>query len=113
MTNCVICAIVAGSIPAWVVYRDADVICFLPKVMNAYGHTLIAPTTHYADIYTTLVHSLEKVMAAAQKLALHYATQIGSSGVNLLHASGASAQQSVFHLHFHLILRFEQDGLDA
>lgn len=33
--------------------------------------------------------------------------------MNLLHASGVSAQQSVPHLHIHLIPRFDDDGLDA
>ncbi|WP_422615184.1 HIT family protein [Gloeocapsopsis crepidinum] len=51
--------------------------------------------------------------ATVQSLAIHYNHRIGSSGTNLLHASGVSAQQSVFHLHFHLIPRFDGDGLDA
>jgi diadenosine tetraphosphate (Ap4A) HIT family hydrolase len=38
---------------------------------------------------------------------------IGSTGINLLHASGVAAQQSVPHLHIHLIPRFDRDCLDA
>ncbi|MCK4682067.1 HIT domain-containing protein, partial [Candidatus Bipolaricaulota bacterium] len=48
-----------------------------------------------------------------KKLAIHYNDRIGSSGVNVLHASGVSAQQSVPHLHIHLIPRFDDDGLDT
>ena len=35
-----------------------------------------------------------------------------SEGVNILNASGESAQQSVFHLHFHIIPRKNGDGID-
>ena len=34
-------------------------------------------------------------------------------GINLLHASGKVAQQSISHFHIHLIPRFENDGVDA
>ncbi|MDY7079786.1 MAG: HIT domain-containing protein [Chloroflexota bacterium] len=113
MTNCVICEIVAGSIPSWIVYQDTEVICFLPKMPEAYGHTIIAPKVHYPDLYAAPEALLEHLIVAAKKLAVHYRDRIGSSGVNLLHASGVSAQQSVLHLHIHLLPRFDNDGLNA
>lgn len=42
-----------------------------------------------------------------------YQRKIGSSGINLLHASGKDAQQSVFHFHMHIFPRFADDGLDT
>ncbi|MGB6881751.1 MAG: HIT domain-containing protein, partial [Microgenomates group bacterium] len=35
-----------------------------------------------------------------------------ATGINILNASGKDAQQSVFHLHFHLVPRYLNDGLD-
>lgn len=113
MNDCVICNIVSGSIPSWVVQRDSRVICFLPKEPEAYGHTIIAPIDHYPDIYSGTEESMGALMAAARSLALHYRQRIGASGINLLHASGSSAQQSVGHMHLHLIPRFDLDGIDA
>lgn len=113
MNGCTICDIVADRTPAWIVYQDTDVICFLPKTLEAYGHTVIAPKAHYQDIYTTPEHLLEVIIVAAKRLSIHYKDKIGSSGVNLLHASGVSAQQSLLHLHIHLIPRFNNDGLNA
>jgi histidine triad (HIT) family protein len=113
MPSCIICEIVAGRVSSWVIYQDNDVICFLPRTLEAYGHTVIAPKSHYPDLLTTPDHLLGAVVHTAKKLAIHYNNQIGSSGVNLLHASGVSAQQSVLHLHFHLIPRFDNDGLNA
>ena len=113
MARCTICEIVADRTPSWIVYQDTDVICFLPKTLEAYGHTVIALKAHYLDLFTTPEHLLGAVINTAKKLAIHYHNQIGSSGVNILHASGVSAQQSVLHLHIHLIPRFDNDGLNA
>ncbi len=113
MDDCVICKLVNDKLPSWVIYEDDDVICFLPLELEAFGHTLIAPKAHHADLFSVPAEILENIFAVVQKVALHYRKAIGATGVNLLHASGVSAGQSVPHLHFHLIPRFENDGLDA
>ncbi len=95
------------------VYRDENVLCFLPLEVEAFGHTVIAPKTHYADLFAAPAETLSCVLAVVQKIALHYQEAIGAVGVNLLHASGVAAGQSVAHLHFHPIPRFEGDGWDA
>jgi histidine triad (HIT) family protein len=48
MSDCVICDILAKKIPSSIVYQDADVICFLPKTLEAYGHTIIAPKKSFS-----------------------------------------------------------------
>ena len=40
----------------------------------------------------------------------HYVNNCGITGINILNASGKDAEQSVFHLHFHILPRFENDG---
>ncbi|MFZ8847993.1 MAG: HIT family protein [Minisyncoccia bacterium] len=37
------CKIIKGKEPARIIYEDKDVICFLPKTIQVYGHTLIVP----------------------------------------------------------------------
>ena len=113
MNECVFCDIVNNKIPSWIIYQNKEVICFLPKLPEVYGHTIIAPKQHVTDIYTAPEPILENLMVVAKKLAIHYKTQIGASGINLLHASGTSAQQSVLHFHLHLIPRFANDGLNT
>jgi histidine triad (HIT) family protein len=53
-----------------------------------------------------------KLMEVAQTLA-NRMRRLGATGINILHASGADAQQSVPHVHFHVLARFPKDGLDA
>ncbi len=113
MNDCIICKLVSNDLPSWIVYEDEKVICFLPLEVEAFGHTIIAPKPHYADLFSVPIECLNGLFAVIQKVALHYQTALGATGINLLHASGVSAGQSVPHLHFHLIPRFGEDGLDA
>lgn len=88
-------------------------ICFLPKTIWVYGHTLIVPKKHYKDLYDIPEALLCKLIKTAKKLTLAYKKKIKSTGVNLLHTSGKTGQQSVFHFHFHLFPRFKNDNLDT
>ena len=113
MDDCIFCSIIDRKSPAWIIYEDEEVICFLPTKPEVYGHTVIASKPHFVDIDDAPASVLESVMTAAKRLAAHYKAQIGSTGINLFHASGPSAQQSVVHFHIHLIPRFESDGVNA
>jgi len=110
--NCVFCGIVSGDLPARVVYQDDNVISFLSKDAESFGHTLIVPKEHFPDLYSIPEKLLGAILAVVKKISIHYKNILGASGVNLLHASGKSAQQSVFHFHIHLIPRFDDDNLD-
>ena len=110
---CVICDLAAGHIPRWVVHETESVICFLPLELNAYGHTVIAPKAHFADLYELPEALLQELAVTAKRLAGHYKQVLGATGANLLHASGADAGQSVPHFHLHLLPRFAGDGLNA
>ena len=48
---------------------------------------------------------------AAQRLASRITERLGADGVNLLNSSGASAWQTVFHFHVHVIPRYVDDPL--
>lgn len=113
MESCVICELACGQKQGWIVCETEIVVGFLPLDMNAYGHTVIAPKAHYEDIFDIPEGALCEIAAACQLLAQRYRNSIGATGVNLLHASGADAQQSVRHFHVHLLPRFAEDGLEA
>ncbi|MCX6825508.1 MAG: HIT family protein [candidate division SR1 bacterium] len=113
MDKCVFCRILRKEIPSYVVYEDDDILAMFAKDMEVYGHTLIIPKQHYQDIYDIPEDILAKLSIVAKKLGNRYKEKIGATGINILHASGKDAQQSVFHFHIHLFPRFENDGLDT
>ncbi len=106
------CGIVKGERPATVVYEDELTLGIIPLEQVAGAHTLVIPKAHFQDLFDIKEATLAAVMLAAGRVAKRLVSEAGATGVNLLHASGADAQQSVFHLHLHVVPRRPGDGLD-
>lgn len=111
--DCVFCNIATGASPALIIDRVKGAVAFLPATLEARGHTLVVPTDHYENLLDVPISALTRVLGLTQTLCHHYTQAIGATGFNLLHASGASAQQTVSHFHVHLIPRFDGDGVEA
>ena len=110
--KCVFCRIVKGIEPSWTVYEDDLVKAFFDINPVSEGHTLIVPKKHYETIYTIPEKELKRIIVVAKKIAEIYKKALQVNAVNILHASGKEAQQSVFHFHIHLVPRRENDGLN-
>lgn len=111
MAECIFCRILAGEAPASFVYRDEVCSAFMDIQPVNLGHLLVIPNvhgTHLADIDGETAAHLMRVghrLAAALR-----ASGLRCEGVNLMLADGRAAMQSVFHVHLHVIPRFEGDG---
>jgi histidine triad (HIT) family protein len=112
-TDCVFCRIVARTADALIIHEDDRVTSFLALHPAVNGHTLVVPKAHHADLYSLPPDLLSALLASCQLHAQRWRDQLGSTGINLLHATGADAGQSVFHFHLHLFPRFAGDGLHA
>ena len=111
MTDCLFCSIVAGEIPAEIVYEDARTIAFMDIAPATRGHCLVVPRAHTDDLLTADAEDVAASIATVQELARRAYEDLGAEGVNILQSSGATAWQSVFHLHFHVIPRYADDPL--
>ena len=111
MDNCIFCKIIKGEIPSYKIYEDDKVYAFLDIACDAVGHTLVIPKKHCTNVLDCEKDYLDAVIEAVQKISNHYVSNCGFDGVNVLNASGASAEQSVFHLHFHIVPRKTGDAL--
>lgn len=111
MEDCIFCKIVAGKMPCYKIYEDDFVLAFLDISNDGNGHTLVIPKKHCENILDCDDKTLTKVFEAVKKISLHYVQNCGATGVNLLNASGKDAEQSVFHLHIHILPRFKGDNL--
>lgn len=103
--------IIRGEIPSYKVYEDEHVFVFLDIGPQSRGHTLVVPKESKAqldelsdDAAAALGRALPRVCRAVMKAT-------GASEYNVLQNNGARAGQSVFHVHFHIIPRFDDDGL--
>lgn len=110
MKDCVFCKIIAGEIPCYKIYEDDYTLAFLDIANDIYGHTLVIPKKHNENLLTTDSSTLAKVMNTIKIVSKHYVDDCGFDGVDILNANGKAAEQSVFHLHFHILPRKVDDG---
>jgi histidine triad (HIT) family protein len=83
---------------------------FMDLMPQTPGHTLIIPHTPAAEIFELPADDLAQVITLTQRIAKAVRLVFEPPGVMIVQLNGALAGQTVFHLHFHVIPRFE--GLD-
>jgi len=111
MAGCAFCRIVDGTASAHVVDQDLDTMAFLDLNPIAPGHTLVVPKVHTDDLWSVDAETAASIMRATHRIALHIRSVLAPDGLNILHATRAAAFQSVFHLHVHVVPRWETDAL--
>lgn len=113
MDDCIFCKINNGEVPSYKIYEDQWTYAFLDNAGDVYGHTLVVPKKHCKNVLDCNSETLSHVIATVQKIARHYVDDCGFDAVNIMNASGEAAEQSVFHLHFHIIPRKNGDSVNA
>ncbi|MDO8435542.1 MAG: HIT family protein [bacterium] len=111
MTDCIFCKIIAGELPSTKVYEDDHCLAFLDIRPVTKGHTLVVPKGHVTDVATADPEVMANVSRALPKIARAVVSGVNAQGFNCTTNNGAVAGQIIFHLHFHIIPRFSDDGL--
>lgn len=100
--------IVRGEIPSTKIFEDADVLAFMDAFPQAKGHCLVISKTSKArNLLEAEPDVLAKLAAATQTLTRAVVAALRPDGVVVTQFNGAPAGQTIFHLHFHVIPRFE------
>ena len=111
--DCIFCKIIKGDIPSYKIYEDEYTYAFLDISKDIDGHTLVVCKKHYNNVLDADEETLAHIMSTIKKISNHYINNCGYDGVNILNASGSAAQQTVSHLHFHIIPRKNNDNVDS
>lgn len=108
MSECIFCRIVAGEIGARIVHADDDAVAFLDLEPFKRGHTLVVPRRHVENILQQpeVLAGMAPAIAATGNLLME---RLGATGLNVLSNVNEVAGQSVFHLHVHLVPRYDDD----
>ena len=109
--DCVFCKVIRGEVPSVKLYEDERTYAFMDINPLSPGHSLVIPKYHAENIYVTPPHAAGVVMVTLSKVAAAINRAVKPEGINILQANGPGAQQSVFHIHFHIIPRSTDDGL--
>ena len=99
--------ILRGEIPSTRVYEDEHVVAFMDVMPQGKGHTLVVPKAPSRNLLDADTATLGPLMAAVQKVARAAKLAFGADGVTVIQFNEPAAGQSVFHLHFHVIPRFD------
>ena len=115
-TSCAFCRILRGGLtPGVVAFRDAPTAVFPSRLQQPHnqGHMLVVPVKHVSHIYELdgdlagpLMTTLARAAAAVKKVC-------DADGVSIRQNNERAGGQDVFHVHFHVIPRFADDGFTA
>src|SRR5947208_1910674 len=109
VADCVFCAIVAGSVPAFVVASEPVGVAFLDTRPVFPGHVLVAPRSHVVTLVDLPPSALPEYFGLVQRVTA--AVQSGLSAAGSFVAINNIVSQSVPHLHTHVVPRNRKDGL--
>jgi histidine triad (HIT) family protein len=106
-SNNVFAKILRGELPAHKVYEDADTIAIMDIMPRTEGHTLVLPKTPARNLLDATPEQLAACMRTAQKLAKAAIKAFNAAGVTIQQFNETAGGQVVFHLHFHVLPRWE------
>lgn len=106
-SNCIFCKIANGEIPSATVYENEDFRVILDLGPATRGHALILPKSHFKNLCEADEEVGAKLFPLAGKIGAAMMKGLGASGFNVVQNNGTSAGQTVFHLHVHVIPRYE------
>jgi Diadenosine tetraphosphate (Ap4A) hydrolase and other HIT family hydrolases len=99
--------ILRGEIPCHKVFEDDDAIVFMDIMPQGPGHALVVPKAPSRNLLDADPAALARVIAIVQKVAVASKAAFAADGITVMQFNEAAGGQSVFHLHFHVIPRFE------
>lgn len=105
--NCIFCQIANGEIPSATIYEDELFRVILDLGPASKGHALILPKSHARNLCEADRAVTEKLFPLAGKIGAAMEKSMNASGFNVVQNNGASAGQTVFHLHVHVIPRYD------
>ena len=104
--------ILRGELPAARVFEDDHVLAFMDVFPQSRGHTLVIPKHSAArTLLDEEPQVLEKLVLGVQRVARAVQAALSPDGLVVTQFNGAAAGQTVFHLHFHIIPRWEGEAV--
>ncbi|SJM27943.1 HIT family protein [Mesorhizobium delmotii] len=99
--------ILRGEIPSHRVYEDDAVVAFMDVMPQGPGHTLVVPKAPSRNLLDADPAVFGPLFANVQKVARAVKNAFGADGVTVMQFNEPASGQTVFHLHVHIIPRFE------
>ena len=105
--------ILRGELPSHKIYEDEYTFAFMDIMPRTDGHCLVIPKRPSRNLFDADTETLAYVMATVQKVARAAKQAFNADGLSIDQFNEPVAGQTVFHLHFHILPRFEGVPLRA
>lgn len=105
--NNIFAKILRGEIPSHRVYEDDAVVAFMDVMPQGTGHTLVVPKAPSRNLLDADPATLGQLTIVVQKLAKAVKAAFAADGVTVMQFNEPASGQTVFHLHVHVIPRFD------
>jgi histidine triad (HIT) family protein len=106
-TNNIFAKILRGEIPCFKVYENDHVLAFLDIMPRAPGHTLVIPKAPARNLLDITEEDFVHVARATRLIARAAMPVFNADGIMIVQFSEPASGQEVYHLHMHVIPRFE------
>ncbi|MFP4177270.1 MAG: HIT family protein [Acholeplasmataceae bacterium] len=103
--------IIAREVPAHIVYEDDDIIAFLDIIQATKGHTLVCLKEPFVDMMATPDDKAALLFGVVNRLTKAIDQAFEPEGITVISNNRAGAGQTVFHVHVHIIPRYQEDGV--
>ena len=111
--DCPFCKIAGGDDRSVQVLRSEDEwLAFFPDAPATPGHTLVIPRDHVAHFWALTDHQAGVLAAAAVLTGRAIERALSPDGMNLITSRGQAAEQTVPHVHLHVVPRWADDPVD-
>ncbi|KPK60306.1 MAG: HIT family hydrolase [Gammaproteobacteria bacterium SG8_31] len=109
-TNNIFAKILRGEAPAHTIYEDDATLAFMDIMPQTKGHSLVIPKCPVETLFELSPEMLSATIVTTQKVANAVRAAFDPAGMMIGQLNGPAAGQTVFHLHFHIIPRYEAGG---
>jgi len=99
--------ILRGEIPCHKVFENEDCFAFMDIMPQSEGHCLVLPKAPSRNLLDAETETLANLMPVVQTIARAAKTAFDADGISIQQFNEAAGGQTVFHLHIHIIPRFE------
>lgn len=99
--------ILRGELPAHKLYEDDDTLAFMDIMPRGDGHCLVIPKKPARNLLDVEPDSLAAVMRTVQKVSRAAVKAFDADGLTVQQFNEPAGGQIVFHLHFHILPRFD------
>jgi histidine triad (HIT) family protein len=99
--------ILRGEIPAHKVYEDDMALAFMDIMPRAEGHVLVIPKEGARNLLDVSPDTLAELMKRVQHVAKALQAAFQADGLTLHQFNESAGGQVIYHLHFHLLPRWD------